>query len=141
MSGFGWSRPFFAPWSFLFGAEPYSGMSSDANTERGLLHRIAQILMIGGALGAVVGVGAWVFDVIPAMPAWMLRIAVYKLTIGAGVGMLFVGAAIRRTLRTTAGTLASGERTHLLEGGRESPRAVGRTREPDPVRRPGEHAE
>lgn len=60
--------------------------------------RVARVLMGAGVVLAAAGAGAWVLDVIPPMPEWMLRIAVYKLTLFAGASMLVAGAALRRAL-------------------------------------------
>jgi hypothetical protein len=64
--------------------------------------RLARILMYGGAIVALLGVGAWVLDVIPPMPEWMVRLAIYKLTLAGGAGLIAVGALLRRAARESA---------------------------------------
>jgi membrane protein implicated in regulation of membrane protease activity len=66
------------------------------------VERLARALMIAGVVVAVFGVGAWWLDAIPPMPEWMLRLAVYKLTIAAAVGLIAVGAFLRRSSRDSA---------------------------------------
>ena len=75
--------------------------------------RVARVLMYGGTALALAGATAWALDVIPPLPEWMLRIAVYKLTLFGGAGMLVAGAALRRALgdvaRAREADRASGE--------------------------------
>jgi len=70
------------------------------NARRGA-ERVSRALLYGGTALAVVAVGAWVLDVIPDVPEWMLRIAVYKLALGSGLGLMIAGAVLRRSLRET----------------------------------------
>jgi hypothetical protein len=77
--------------------------------------RVARALMYGGTALAVVGVGAWILDVIPPIPEWMVRIAIYKLTLAAAGGLILAGAWLRRSVR------ASAKREQLSEGAPDVP--------------------
>jgi hypothetical protein len=84
------------------------------------LERLARVLMIAGASVAVLGVSAWALDAIPPMPAWMMRLAIYKLTLVGAAGLIIVGAFLRRAARESAGRRGdTGE--HSLESGALSP--------------------
>jgi len=78
--------------------------------------RIAAALMLAGTGLAVVSVGAWLGHFLPAVPAWMLQLAIYKLTFISGAGLVIAGAVVRRNLRLGAGqkappALGEGDRT------------------------------
>ncbi|MEA3244520.1 MAG: hypothetical protein U9Q74_00040 [Gemmatimonadota bacterium] len=75
---------------------------SGERTEEEVVARVAGALLAAGAVVAALGVGAWVLDLLPPMPAWMLRLAVYKLTLAAGAGLMIAGAVLRRQLREAA---------------------------------------
>jgi hypothetical protein len=44
----------------------------------------------------------WGLDFLPQMPDWMIKLAVYKLSLGSGIILIFAGAALRRALRETS---------------------------------------
>lgn len=71
------------------------------NERRGA-ERISRALMIGGTGLAVVAVAVWGLDFLPQMPDWMIKLAVYKLSLGSGVALIIAGAALRRAIRETA---------------------------------------
>jgi hypothetical protein len=79
-----------------FADSTYCGMPAPS------VERFARTLMIIGAIVAVLGMGAWLLDVIPPMPEWMIRIAIYKLTLAGGAGLLVIGAFLRRAARESS---------------------------------------
>ncbi len=70
--------------------------------ERKAAERIARALMAAGTGLALVAVAVWGLDFLPQMPDWMIKLAVYKLSLGSGVILIVAGAALRRALRETA---------------------------------------
>lgn len=64
--------------------------------------RLARILMYAGVIVGALGVGAWALDAIPPMPAWMMRLAIYKLTLAGAAGLIVVGAFLARASRESA---------------------------------------
>jgi hypothetical protein len=104
---------------------------------RSVADRASRALMLAGGAIAIVAVGAWVLDVLPDVPAWMLRLAIYKLTLASGAGLIIAGAVLRRSIRGAtippssppgAGTLGAGS----------APNASTRKPEPERVRRRAE---
>jgi hypothetical protein len=79
----------------------YSSVTEDL-ADATPIERIARTLMYVGAGVAVFGVMAWILDFIPVLPAWMIRIAIYKMTFTGAAGLIFGGAALRKSARRTA---------------------------------------
>lgn len=69
--------------------------------ERKTAERIARALMLAGGGLSVVAVAVWGLDFLPQMPDWMIKLAVYKLSLGSGVALIIAGAALRKALRET----------------------------------------
>ena len=68
--------------------------------------RVAKALMIAGTALATVSVAAWGLNVLPAVPAWMIQLAIYKLTFISGAGLVIGGATLRRSLQLKRGDQA-----------------------------------
>ena len=68
--------------------------------------RVAKALMVAGAALAAVSVAAWGLNFLPAIPAWMVQFAIYKLTFISGAGLVIGGATLRRSLQLTRGDRA-----------------------------------
>jgi hypothetical protein len=61
-----------------------------------VLRRVGDVLL---GLGLVVGIGAIIgyqFDIIPTLPPEVLKLVLYKLMFIGGLGLLVVGAFVRR---------------------------------------------
>lgn len=65
--------------------------------------KIARALMYAGAAVATLSVAAWGLSFFPAIPEWMVRLAIFKLTLASAAGLMIAGAAIRRSLRPGRG--------------------------------------
>ena len=61
--------------------------------------KIARALMIAGAAVATVSVAFWGLSYMPVFPEWMVRLAIFKLTLVSAAGLMIAGAALRRSLR------------------------------------------
>jgi len=115
-------------------------------TARYVADRASRALMLVGGAVAIVAIGAWLFDVLPNMPTWMLRLAVYKLALASGAGLMIAGAVVRRSLRAAATASSSpGARATAAApsgagalGAGPAPNVPPRNPEPERVRR---HAE
>ena len=64
--------------------------------------RLARALMIAGATLATLSVAAWGLNFLPAIPAWLIQLAIYKLTFISGAGLVIGGATLRRSLHLKA---------------------------------------
>jgi hypothetical protein len=68
-------------------------------------NRLAQIIaraLMGVGLGVgALAVAVWMFNITIDVPAWMWRVAVVKLGLVAGLGLLGAGAVLLRYLRRT----------------------------------------
>ena len=73
---------------------------------------VARALMIAGAAVITISVAAWGLNFLPALPAWLIQLAIYKLTFISGAGLLIGGATLRRSLQ-----LKSGQRARALTDG------------------------
>jgi hypothetical protein len=93
--------------------------------DRSAPDRVSRTLMYVGTGLAVVAVAAWTFDAMPAMPEWMLRLAIYKLTLASGAGLLIAGAVLRRSFGNRRPTPAAPQ--------------VGEGTTPPPIPRDGRH--
>jgi len=104
---------------------------------RSAADRASRALMLAGGAIAIVAVGAWVLDLLPVVPAWMLRLAVYKIALASGAGLIIAGAVLRRSLRGATITPSSPPGAGTLGAG-SAPNPPTRKPEPERVRR---HAE
>lgn len=105
-------------------------MTDGSRTEREVVERVASTLLVIGAAVGALGIGAWAFDLLPPVPEWMLRLAVYKLTLASGAGLMVAGAVLRRQMRAAA------RRDARLHAGMESREALGAPSDvPAPARR------
>lgn len=59
--------------------------------------RVSKALMIVGTTLAAVSVAAWALNFLPAMPVWLMQLAIYKLTFISGAGLVIGGATLRRS--------------------------------------------
>jgi hypothetical protein len=64
--------------------------------------RISRALMAMGAGIGLLGIGVWALDLHLNVPDWMVRIAMFKLTAIAVVGLLAAGALLGRHARTSS---------------------------------------
>ena len=66
-------------------------------TDTAVAERVSRTLMYAGAGLGVLSVAAWILGGFPAMPEWMVRLAIYKLTFVSGAGLVIAGAVVRRS--------------------------------------------
>ena len=64
--------------------------------------RVSRALMIAGTALASLSVAAWGLNFLPVIPAWLIQLAIYKLTFISGAGLIIGGATLRRSLRLNA---------------------------------------
>lgn len=96
--------------------------------------KLSRGLMILGAGIGFLGVGVWALEVQINLPDWIVRVAMFKLTAIAAVGLLAAGALLGRHARTSS--LASGRvPAQLPEGGAEPWRQHEHDRTAQPVDR------
>ena len=68
-------------------------------TGSGAVQRVARALMYAGLSLAVTAALAWWLNLLPALPEWMIRLALFKLALGSGAAMVLAGAAVGRAAR------------------------------------------
>lgn len=64
--------------------------------------RVAGALMLAGAALTAASIAVWLLNIMPTLPAWMIQLAIYKLTFVSGAGLVIAGATVRRSLRLKA---------------------------------------